>query len=157
MKTRIIHTKIHFEDEWFNTLPIGYRYLFIYLFTNSHIGQTGAYQLPKRIACIETGATEEEWLHALREFEHSGRIKRSGDWIYIVNSIRYANYSGGKNQIAYKKEYDLIPKEVINTLSIQYQYPMDSTINHKSEIINQKSERKSLEFDEKKQVYIKKL
>lgn len=155
MKTRIVHTKIHFEDEWFNTLPIGYRYLFIYLFTNSHIGQTGAFQLSKRVACIETGATEQEWMAAIETFIADGKIKRCEDWIYIVNSNRYANYSGGKNEVAYKKEYDLIPKEVRDTLSIEYLYPMHTTINHKSEIINKKSEiGKKLVFDKKNQRYI---
>lgn len=140
MKTRIIHTKIHFEDEWFNTLSIGYRYLFIYLFTNSHIGQTGAYQLSSRVACLETGTTEGEWTTATQLFINDGKINRSGNWIYIVNSGRYANYSGGKNEVAYKKEYELIPQDIRDTLSIQYQYPIDTTINKKSEIINDKSE-----------------
>jgi len=140
MKTRIIHTKIHFEDDWFNTLPIGYKYLFIYLFTNSHIGQTGAYQLSARLALTETGASNEDWTEACRYFDLHNKVKFHKDWIYIVNSGRYANYSGGKNEVAYKKEYELIPQEVRDTLSIQYLYPMDTTINKKSEIINKKPE-----------------
>ncbi len=139
MKTRIIHTKIHFEDDWFNTLPIGYRYLFIYLFTNTHIGQTGTYQLPKRVALLETGATDAEWSEACEIFAHDKRVVFYKDWVYIVNSRKYANYSGGKNEVAYKNEIESIPIEIRDTLSIQYQYSMDTTINHKSEIINHKS------------------
>jgi len=148
MKTRIIHTKIHFEDDWFNTLPIGYRYLFIYLFTNSHIGQTGAYKLSKRVAILETGSTDKEWDSACVEFQKAEKVKFMGDWVIVVNANKYANYSGDKNEIAYKKEFDQLPKEIRDTLSIQYIYPIDTTINHKSEIRNHKSEKK----EEKKYV-----
>jgi len=140
MKTRIIHTKIHFEDDWFNTLPIGYRYLFIYLFTNTHIGQTGAYKLSRRVALLETGATEKEWSDACERFKHDNKVKFVGDWIIILNAKRYANYSGGKNETAYNKELSSLPQEVKDTVSIQYVYPIDTTINNKSEIINQKPE-----------------
>src|SRR3990167_5464801 len=105
MKTRIIHTKIHFEDDWFNTLPIGYRYLFIYLFTNTHIGKTGIYNLSKRVALLETGASEEEWTSACRKFSKDKKIIFYKNWVSIVNSKKYVNYSGIKNEVAYKTEW----------------------------------------------------
>ena len=62
-----------------------------------------------------------------------------------------------KNEKAYDNEYLLIPqqiKEKVNTLlkeidsvSIVYPYPMDTTINHKSEIINHKSEIINRDFN----------
>lgn len=140
MKTRIIWTKIHFEDDWFNSLPLNFKYLYIYLFTNSHIGLTGVYSLPKRVALLETGSTDEEWVSACRIFEDSGKVKFSGDWVYVVNAIRYTNYSGPKNEEANRKELLSIPKDILDTLSIPYIYPIDTTINHKSKIINQKQE-----------------
>lgn len=144
MKTRIIHTKIHFEDDWFNTLPIGYRYLFIYLFTNTHIGQTGAYNLSKRVALLETGASEKEWDGACKRFSDDKRVTFIDDWIIVCHAKKYANYSGGKNEIAYKAEWNALPKEIRDTVSIQYTYPIDTTINHKSEIINHKSKTEEL-------------
>lgn len=154
MKTRIVHTQIHFEDDWFNTLSIGYRYLFMYLFTNSHIGQTGAYKLSRRVAILETGATDEEWTNACREFEKANKVKfLEGDWIIILNAHKYSNYSGGKNEIAYKKELELLPAIARDTVSIHYPYPMDTTINKKSEIINKKQEiinQKGMEILRKK-------
>ncbi len=140
MKTRIIHTKIHFEDDWFNTLPIVYRYLFIYLFTNSHIGQTGIYNLSKRVALLETRASEKDWNKATAKFEKDGKIKIVGDWICVRNAEKYSNYSGSKNEVAYKNELNAIPIEIRDTLSIPYRYPIDTPINNKSEIINKKPE-----------------
>lgn len=142
MKTRIVHTKIHFEDEWFNTLPIGYRYLFIYLFTNSHIGQTGAYQLSKRVALLESGATEQEWEDACKCFEKGNKVKFIEDWVVIVNAKKYSDYSGNLNKVAYDREFEALPKEIRDTVSIHYIYPIDTTRNKKSEIINNKSEIK---------------
>lgn len=140
VQTRIIHTKIHFEDDWFNTLPIGHRYLFIYLFTNSHIGQTGIYKLSKRVALLETNATEKEWNDACKRFSDDNKVKFVEDWVCIINAKRYANYSGALNEKAYTKEWESIPKTIRDTVSIQYIYPMHTAINKKSEIINKKPE-----------------
>lgn len=136
MKTRIIHTKIHFEDDWFNTLSIGYRYLFIYLFTNTHIGQTGAYNLSKRVALLETGASSEEWDNACKQFTKDKKVIFIKDWIIVKNSRKYANYSGSKNKVAFETEFNSLPQEVKDTVSILY----DTPINNKSYIINNKSE-----------------
>lgn len=133
MKTRIIYTKIHFEDDWFNTLPIGYRYLFIYLFTNSHIGITGIYELPKRVAILETGADPKIWKNACRKFEKERRVIFYKDWICVVNANKYNRYVGEKNEIAYEKEINIIPGEVtsyLDTLSIPYAYPYNHNHNH---------------------------
>lgn len=141
MKTRIIHTQIHLEDDWFNTLSIGYRYLYIYMFTNSHIGLTGAFHLTKRMALLETGATEQEWIEACKRFDELNKVKFPlKDWIVVLNVNKYANYTGEKNEKAYEKEYNLLPKEVrycIDTLS----YGIDTSINHKYKIINNKSSK----------------
>ena len=141
MRTRIIHTKIHFEDDWFNTLSIGYRYLFIYLFTNIHIGQTGAYNLSKRVALLETGASSEEWDNACKEFEKAKKVMFMNDWIIVVNAVRYSNYSGAKNEVAFNNELNSLPEDVKHTVSILY----DTPINNKSYIINNNSEEIDLD------------
>lgn len=140
MKTRIIHTEIHFDDDWFTTLSIGYRYLFIYLFTNKYIGQTGAYKLSERVALIETGASLEDWKSAKTIFEKSGKVAFIDDYIVVLNAKKHSDYSGGKNAEAYRKEFSALPKSVQDTLSIRYGYPIDTTINKKPEIINDKPE-----------------
>lgn len=141
MRTRIIHTKIHFEDDWFNTLSIGYRYLFIYLFTNTHIGQTGAYFLSKRVALLETGASLEEWDNACKKFSENKKVIFIKDWIIVVNAVRYSNYSGSKNKVAFETEFNNLPQEIKDTVSILY----DTPINNKSYIVNNKSEEIDLD------------
>lgn len=124
MKTRIIHTKIYLEDEWFNTLPIDYKFLFIYFFTNSHIGHTGIYELPKRVIMIETGADPELLEKALKRFEKDGKVAYFDGWVCVANSMKHTNYAGEKNQKAYMKELLSIPQEVKShfgdTLSIDH-------------------------------------
>jgi hypothetical protein len=91
----------------------------------------------------EIGITEDEWLTAFHEFEQAGKVKRYGDWIYLVNARRYSNYSGPKNEEAYKKELASISLKVKEKLGYPMDtvsYCMDTPINNKSEIINQKQE-----------------
>lgn len=139
MKTRIIHTKIHFEDDWFNTLSIEYRYLFIYTFTNSYIGHTGIYKISQRVILLETGATLDQWLKAKETFVKNDKIRFFRDWIYIKKAQKYVNYSGPKNELAFEKELSLIPEDVLKELRYgidTVSYSIDTTINHKSKTIN---------------------
>ena len=147
MKTRIIHTKIYFEDDWFYQLSINNKFLFIYFITNSHVGLTGIYQLANRVILLETGLPPEELINGKKIFEENAKIYFFKDWTYLVNAKKYANYSGGMNEVAIKKEILAIPKDILeyftNTVSIPYVYPMDTTINKKQEIINNKLEIKN--------------
>lgn len=142
MQTRIIHTKIY-DDEWFASLKIEQKLLFIYLFTNQRIGLSGIYYLPDRIIKFETGLSDEQLNTAKKVFENSKKVFFYQGWVYVINASDYGGYKGGKNEIALNKELEKIPDEVKkyfnNRVSIGYQYPIDTSINHKSEIINQKS------------------
>jgi len=155
MKTRIIWTKIY-DDDWFNTLSIEYKFLFIYYFTNSRIEHTGIYQCPLRIISFETGITPKELINTNQKFEADKKILFLKDWIYVIKSSIYGGYQGPKNELAFKREMDKLPKDIKesfnNTVPIQYIYPIYTTINHKSEIINNKSEIRNQKwvFDQKK-------
>ncbi len=144
MKTRIIHTKIYFEDDWFYNLSVIQKFLFIYLITNSHIGLTGIYELPDRVILSETRLELEDLIEGKKIFEENKKILFYKGWIKIVNAEKYAQYLGEKNETARNKELNDIPLEVKDLFS---RYPIytvsgtpDTTINHKSETINQKSE-----------------
>lgn len=142
MKTRIVNTQIHFEDDWFNLLPNEYKYPFLYLFTNTHIGLTGVYKLSARVAITETRLPKEIWLEACQHFEEEGKVKFYKDWIYVVNAKRYAKYKGEKNEIALLKEAASIPDDVTNYFGYSIDtlsYSSDTTINHKPLTINHKS------------------
>lgn len=154
MKTRIVWTRMYLEDDWFNTLSIEYKFLFIYLFTNSHIGLSGIYKLSDRVICLETGLIEKQLNKAKEKFEKDKKIFFKDEWIYIVNADKNNHYSRGeKTAPAYIKELDTIPiviREYFNSkyTIIHYRYTIDTTINHKSETINNKSTIRNKEIRE---------
>ena len=67
-----------------------------------------------------------------------------GGWVFIVNAAFYSGYSGPKNKVVIANEINKIPLDIYNALvkgkvdrvSILYRYSIDTTINHKSNIIN---------------------
>ena len=150
MKTRIIHTKIY-DDTWFLDLSLETRFLFVYFFTNSRIGHTGIYEIPDQVINFETGVSNEQLQKAKDTFEKSQKIYFRNQWIFVVKSPFYGGYLGTKNEVAYKNELISIPQEVrdyfYERAKIEYRYSIDrvsgvadTPINHKSEIINHKSE-----------------
>lgn len=143
MKTRIIWTKI-WEDEWFDSLSQESRWLFFYLLTNPAIGLSGCFELRNKTICYHTHLTQKQLLKAKTELYPKVRFYEN--WVYVPNAQGYNGYVGEKNTIALEKEIKLIPKNIkdtlfsnnTDTLSIPYIYTSDTTINHKSEIINHK-------------------
>ena len=143
MKTRIIHTKIH-DDEWFTTLTPVQRYFFIYLFTNHRIGHTGIYEISDRTILFETAISSSQLSEFKKLLEDKEKALFHNGWVFVVKSSTYGGYVGEKNQRAWEKELVAIPVEIMvyfnDTVSIPYRYPIDTTINNKSKIINNKSE-----------------
>lgn len=135
MKTRIIHTKI-WDDNWFLKLSRASKILFLYILTNPSLGMSGMYELPDGKISYQTGITSTELETCKAEL--SPKIIFALGWVKITNIERYQNFSGSKNEIALKRELELIPQDVRDTLSIGYRYPMDSLNNHKSIISNHK-------------------
>lgn len=136
MKTRIIHTKI-WQDEWFCSLSRSSSLIFLYLLTCQENNLSGIFELPDRNICFNARVTEKE-LEASKK-ELAGKVAFYNGWIRIINSNKYQIFTGEKNEIAKEKEIKIIPPEILDTLSIEYRYPIDSLSNHKSEIRNQKS------------------
>jgi hypothetical protein len=87
---------------------------------------------------FDTGFTAEELKMAKKEINPKA-IFYNG-WVWIPKARSYGNYKGPKNDKACINEFNCIPKPIRDTLSIPYPYPSDTTINHKSEIINHKPE-----------------
>lgn len=147
MKTRIIHTKIH-EDDWFRTLSRNTRYLLQYLLTNPHINLCGMYQISNATLLFGTMFKQTELDKAKEELGCSGKVFFYKDWVYIKNAQKYGGYTGDKNKIAIENELKSVPDDIKNCflegkcdgVLIGYTYPSDTTINHKSETINKKSE-----------------
>lgn len=161
MKTRITHTKI-WESGWFHDLSKNSKFFFLYLITNHRINLCGAYHLPHHIIPIETGLTKAEIEKCKAEISRPserypmGKVTFFDEWVYVRNAQKYGGYSGEKNEKAIERELELLPQDIrkcfiegkCDRVSIGYtdfEIPVDSPINHKSEIINKKSEEGSAE------------
>lgn len=151
MKTRIIHTRF-WEDEKVAGLSLAAKLLFLYLFTNSRINMVGIYELTDRIIEFETGLDNEMLLKAKEELQDSQRVMFNNDWIFVVNAVKYSNYSGPLNDKARDKEIHTIPEEIKNyfeTLGfeIPYQYTMDNLKTNKQKIENNETQNNNKEMD----------
>lgn len=153
MKTRIIHTKF-WTDGYISSLSRAEKLAFVYLITNEHIGLSGIYELPDNRVTFEIGLTQTEWEEIKQKFSNDQKFNFYKGWVKINNIDKYQQFSGEKNIVAKNREIDLISKEVLDTLSIPYRYPIgekntieDSLSNHKSVISNKKSIKEINEED----------
>ena len=165
MKTRIIHTKI-WEDDWFTILSKEAKFLFLYLISNQRINLCGAYEITDRVIMFETGFKAAELQKAKKELVQ--KIIFYEGWVYVKNAKRHGGYKGEKNDLAIERELSVLPEKIkkcfiegkCDRVSLEYPYPMDTTRNHKSEIINNKSEIKEEKIekisDEEKQSELEK-
>jgi hypothetical protein len=137
MKTRIVHTKI-WQDDWFYNLSANAQRLFLYCITNQHIGLAGIYELSDRIIRFDLKLAPDE-LSDLKT-ELGKKVMFFDGWIYVVNSSRYCNYSGEKNELATKRELLKVPESIRRYIIDTVSSTIDTSINHKSKTINHKSE-----------------
>jgi hypothetical protein len=143
MKTRIIHTKVWQDDFVVDLSPIQ-KLIFFYYITNDNIGLTGIYEVTDRQVAFDTGVTKAQIQEVKALFQKKKKILFYKNWVYIVNATKLNGYIGEKLQKAIKKEKSFIPDtvlEMFNTLLEGVDMvsdTSDTSINHKSEIINQK-------------------
>lgn len=147
------------ESGWFHDRSKEAKLFFIYLITNHRINLCGAYRLPEHVILTETGLKKSEIEKAKKEVCQPnekypmGRITFFDEWVYVRNAQKYGGYSGTTNEKAISRELSELPIEIRNcfiegkcdTPPIPYTYPPYTSINHKSEIINKKSEEGSAE------------
>lgn len=125
METRIIKTKF-WQDQTVQSMSEHARLLFIYLLTCPYIGKTGMFELSDRYITLETGISEKNLLGAKKELQEKNKVFFRNGWIYVLNAIKHNRYNiGEKTAIGYKREYDLLPKDVVE----YYNKINDSTIN----------------------------
>ena len=145
MKTRVISTEIWDEEKVF-CLNIDTKLLYLVLLTNPYIGQSRFYKINDRQLSTYSGLNVEQIQKCKRDLEEQQMAFFKNGWACITGyGFIECFYKGIKNETAKIKELEKIPKEVVeffqaklDTLSIPYRYPIDTPINHKSEIINNK-------------------
>lgn len=143
MKTRIVFTKIH-EDDYFRSLNDREQCFFFFLLTNERVNLSGMYHCPDWYVLGVKPHWNQKSLNDMKlKFQTDGKFAFIDGWVKIINYPKYNQYAGSKLDKALESELATIPDKVkeydIDTLSMEYRYPIDTTNNHKSIIINNKS------------------
>ena len=118
-KQRIINTKF-WDDSYITALTPTEKLLFLYLLTNPLTNISGVYELPARRVAFDTGVFCEEIESAFRKFEADGKVVYEGDWVGIVNFIKYQTPSPKIRQ-GIAAELKRAPKAITDTLCIEDQ------------------------------------
>lgn len=152
MKTRIVFTKIH-EDSYFRSLSDREQCFFFFLLTNERVNLSGMYHCPDwYILGVKPHWNQKSLNEMKSKFQANGKFAFIDGWVKILNYSKYNQYAGSRLDKALENELSSIPNEVkecnIDTLSIGYRYPIDTSNNNKSIIINHKSETINHKSDE---------
>lgn len=111
MKARVLQTKI-WQDDFFWSLTVAEKLLFIYYIANESITILNLYEVPDRKVVYDTGVDLETVQIAKRKFEGSGKLHFYKDWVYVTNAYRYQTYSGRRNVKSAISFYESLPNEV---------------------------------------------
>ena len=65
------------------------KYLFLYLISSPRGNSSGLFDITSRVIQFHTGMTSEKIDKAMNALEDSGRIVRSGDWVWVVNQFKH--------------------------------------------------------------------
>lgn len=148
MKTRILYTKI-WQDSFFVSLSSAEKLAFIYYLTNDQVNIIHFYECPDRRVMFETGITAPVLQAFKIKLQANKKMYFCKDYVFLVNAIRYESYTGEKNEEAKKKTIQLLSSDVLAWYKDIIDRGIDRgidtqpipPINHKSEIIIQKSEK----------------
>ncbi len=131
---RKVHTKI-WEDDWFYSLPLDGKILFLYIITNRFASIAGIYKLPMRYITMETGISSDRVSELLTEFRKAGKAEYEDGIIWVKNMRRYQSSDSPKVQIAIDNDIYSIPncplkkrylEYHMDTVSIEYPYSNDT-------------------------------
>ena len=106
-KNRMVNTRF-WDDSYIIDLDPSEKLLFLYLITNPRTETCGAYELPKRIAAVETGLDEGMIMKILLRFERDGKIVISDGWVWIKNFSKHQVWNPSMKEGA-EKTFALIP------------------------------------------------
>lgn len=119
-KERMINTRI-WSDTWVSGLDPLEKLLFLYFLTNTYTNISGIYELPMKVAAVETGIDPSMFEKMLPHLEP--KIIYKHGWVILPNFPKYQNIENPKIMAGIQRELAEVPKE-IHTLSIAYGYPI---------------------------------
>lgn len=120
-KERMINTRI-WSDNWVSELDPIEKLLFLYFLTNSYTNISGIYEVPLKVAAVETGIDPSMLAKILPRLEPKV-IHRDG-WVIMPNFTKYQNTNNPKIVEGIRRELDNVPEKVRGE-AIGYGYPMD--------------------------------
>lgn len=113
-KQRMINTDF-WSDSWVvDSLNPLDRYLFVYLFTNSHTTIAGVYELSLRVMSFETGITANDLATMLTRLQP--KVKYVDGWVVLRNGIKNQNYHSPKIKTGIDMALQKCPPELIELL-----------------------------------------
>lgn len=132
MNSRIFYSKL-FKDEFYASLTLAEKNLFIYFLFNMHINIIHLYEVSKREILFDTGVTTEELENAKNKFQANKKLYFYKNYVYIANANRYQRYTGERNQTAKETLFSQLPNDVLDwyysisdTPQIPHRYPLKS-------------------------------
>lgn len=154
MKNRYINTKF-WSDAYTADLDPIEKLLFIYFITNERVNMAGMYELPLKVAAVETGIDRDMVGKVVERFAKDGKVFFVDGWVVVKNFGKYQSDRNPKIRKAVADAMAKIPdriKEVLQSrhnLSIGDGYPNDTQSHLDSD---QDSDGDSIQKKTKKKV-----
>lgn len=110
------------NDSFISQLDPIEKLLFIYFITNEHTNICGIYELPLKVAAIETGIDESMFKKVLLRLKP--KIFYYDGWVIATNFPKHQSLNNPKIQKGIENEKSVIPQRVFEK-AISYGYPID--------------------------------
>lgn len=111
MQTRIIRTSIY-KDSEFRKQDTDTQHLIVFLLTNERVSHTAIYALDEHDCVFLFDGDTERTKEAIRKVQEGKFAFFHDGYVCIPSKFGVWGYAGPKNDIARKREIDLIPKEI---------------------------------------------
>lgn len=121
-KTRMVNTRL-WNDSFVSQLDPIEKLLFIYFITNEHTNISGIYELPLKIAALETGIDESMFKKVLNRLKP--KIIYKNGWVAVPNFIKHQNIKNQKILAGISYELARAPEELRSLISSDAFKPVD--------------------------------
>lgn len=109
-KVRMINTRF-WNDSFVSKLDPIEKLLFLYFISNEHTNICGVYELPLKIAAIETGIDESMFRKVMRRL--GPKILYRKGWVIVTNFPRYQSLNLPKVKQGFDDAVMAIPKDIL--------------------------------------------
>lgn len=110
-KVRMVHTRF-WNDTFVAALDPIEKLLFNYFLTNEHTSICGIYELPLKVAALETGIDEDMFKKIFRRLKPKVFYKKG--WVIVVNFPKYQNLNLPKVKQGFHDAISAIPKDILD-------------------------------------------